>query len=484
MAYQIIGIAKQKGGSVGASGRHNDRTRDTPNADPERLHLNRVLVGDERTVREQVDEIIAAHGGKPRSNAVEAVELLLTASPEFFAVSDPVEYQARLDSFIEVAVAFLADPRACGICAKATLHMDERTPHIQAHKVPIDPNGKLNCKYFLGGRQKMKEMHNLFAEYTRPLGLERGREGSRARHQTVKQFYASIEKEVELKLDEKAVPNPPRMLLTAEAMSKYKQQVYAAVLGQVKEPLQTLQHQAMLTKDERAHRVEAERRAAERVAAVEQAARAQIATQQRTAAEQYANLHRSATALLGENKDLRAANDQLRTERNTLNDQLMTEQFRRNHFEHQAAELGARLTDIPLVEVMTHLGYRAHTDNRTMPATHIYLDTQGEVASTIIGQQSFDHLGNTIARNALDQVCRTRWRAGHTTFTQQQGLDWLKAEFGAARATAAWLVHQEQAQTLPSYERVRLSPTPERLALTQPRLEPTRTRPGSTRGGR
>lgn len=78
MTFAIVGIAKQKGGSVGASGHHNDRTRETPNADPERLSQKRVLVGDDKNVREIVDRIIAEHGGKPRSDSVEAVEYLLT----------------------------------------------------------------------------------------------------------------------------------------------------------------------------------------------------------------------------------------------------------------------------------------------------------------------------------------------------------------------------------------------------------------------
>ena len=80
MAFCTIGVSKQKGGNVGSSSRHNDRQRDTPNADPERTPLNRVLVGDDRNARYRVREIISEHGGKPRRDSVEAVELLLSAS--------------------------------------------------------------------------------------------------------------------------------------------------------------------------------------------------------------------------------------------------------------------------------------------------------------------------------------------------------------------------------------------------------------------
>lgn len=43
MAFAIARIAKLKGGSIKASGQHNDRSRETPNADPVREDENRVL---------------------------------------------------------------------------------------------------------------------------------------------------------------------------------------------------------------------------------------------------------------------------------------------------------------------------------------------------------------------------------------------------------------------------------------------------------
>lgn len=199
---------------------------------------------------------------------------------------------------------FLKDPYSGGKVAKAVLHMDERTLHIQAHKVPIDPKGKLNAKHYFGGREKMRAVHNLYAEYMKPLGLERGREGSRARHQTLKKFYASVEQEVELKIDHERVPDPPRVALTREKATKYKESVLKAVLEQLKEKIQTLRHQAMLTRDERAHRKaaerradEAEREAAERVQAAERAAQEKIAAVRHEEAERYETLREKALSL-------------------------------------------------------------------------------------------------------------------------------------------------------------------------------------------
>ena len=62
MAYAIARMTKLKGGSIGASGSHNDRTRETPNADQERAEENRLLIGEEGPVHELVSKMIDEHG--------------------------------------------------------------------------------------------------------------------------------------------------------------------------------------------------------------------------------------------------------------------------------------------------------------------------------------------------------------------------------------------------------------------------------------
>jgi hypothetical protein len=234
--FAILGISKQKGGSVALSGHHNDRTRETPNADPSRTHLNRVLAGDDRNVKQIVRETINEHGGKPRKDAVEAIELLCKASPQFFAEKDPVKFQEKVDRFVEHAMGFLQDERSGGKLVKAVLHLDEHTPHIHAHKVPIDPEGNLNARHYLGGRDKMEGMHDLYAEYMSPLGLERGRRRSRATHEKIEDFYRSINQEVRLEVDHEKIPDPPRVMMTEEARKQYKEKVLRAVLKGLEEP--------------------------------------------------------------------------------------------------------------------------------------------------------------------------------------------------------------------------------------------------------
>lgn len=418
MGYAILRVAKQKGGSVGASGHHNDRTRETPNADHEKTERNRVLVGDERNVQELVREVIEEHGGKPRSDSVECVEMVLTASPEHFLDEDEEEREKKIERFAEKALEFLKDERNCGVCVKAVLHLDERTPHVHAHKVPIDPEGKLNAKHYLGGREKLRELQDRYAAAMAPLGLERGREGSRATHQTVKQFYAAIEREPALKVSLDRIPDPPALMVTREQKKAYKKAVLKAFNEQIAEPLQVLNHQAMLARDERNRRVEVERRSAERVARAERNEREALA---RLAPFQLVN------------ERLFAENRQLKQKEITLSRAVYERDGQLRLAGIRIEELEARRRDVPLPEVMERLGYRGEERADRV----VYLTAEGRVAMTIVGGQALDHAQRVVARGSLELVEHVREVHQNRECTREQALEWLADNFGEGRAAAA-----------------------------------------------
>jgi hypothetical protein len=60
--------------------------------------------------------------------------------------------------------------------------------------VPLTRDGRLSAKEFIGDRAQMSIDQTTYAEAVKELGLERGVRGSRAKHQTVKAFYAALEK--------------------------------------------------------------------------------------------------------------------------------------------------------------------------------------------------------------------------------------------------------------------------------------------------
>jgi len=186
MAYAILRTAKLKSlGSIGGSAKHTTRDRQTANADPSRTPENDHSGPSDPT---QIKTAIEARlPPKRRSDAVLAIEYLVTASPDFFAETDGRQY-------FQDALAWLKDRHGPENVISAHVHRDETTPHMVVYVVPRDGD-KLNAKKWLGGRAKLSQMQTDFgAAVGQKHGLERGIQGSVARHQDVKAFYAAVNK--------------------------------------------------------------------------------------------------------------------------------------------------------------------------------------------------------------------------------------------------------------------------------------------------
>lgn len=198
-AFTVLRIQKLKTwGAIAGSDKHNQRERETPNADEARTAKNRVLIcpRDADNV-ELVKEAIGTQ--RIRKNAVLGVEMLLSASPEYFRPGQTEkagEYDAhRLNSWVEASTHWLKERYGSRV-VKALLHLDEATPHIHALLVPLDDRGKLNCRALFGGsRHTLSVLQSDYAGAVRELGITRGIENSRATHQKVSQFYSIIGKE-------------------------------------------------------------------------------------------------------------------------------------------------------------------------------------------------------------------------------------------------------------------------------------------------
>jgi Plasmid recombination enzyme len=200
MPYAVARIAKLKQSNLGGSGMHVSRSRSTPNADLSKLKDNQTLIHNDdldlplsEVVHTKIHSVEQRR--KIRLDAVYAVEILLTASPEYFRPNDPSKYgdyqPDRLDSWAQASKNWLQREYGDKI-VRAELHLDEATPHIHAYLVPTDENGQLNCKKIFGGRAKMFAFQDSYAAATQHLGLERGMKNSRAEHTTVKDYYSVV----------------------------------------------------------------------------------------------------------------------------------------------------------------------------------------------------------------------------------------------------------------------------------------------------
>ena len=165
---------------------HTYRTRPTPNADESRIHLNEHSL---ETYNQCFDALKNAIPEKRRSNAVLCIEHLITASPDWNGWGTKKE-----EEFFKKSLEFLNNKYGKENVIACSIHRDETTPHLIVYVVPIDEKGGLNAKKWLGGRAKLSQTQTDFANEVKNLGLERGLENSKARHKTIKQFYAEIEK--------------------------------------------------------------------------------------------------------------------------------------------------------------------------------------------------------------------------------------------------------------------------------------------------
>lgn len=187
MSFAIYRTAKLKSfGEIGGSLSHTYRTRPTPNADESRIHLNEHSLETYNSCFAAIKNSIPE---KRRKNAVLCIEHLITTSPDWNGWGTEKEKE-----FFKKSLEFLNKKYGKENVIACSIHRDETTPHLIVYVVPIDEKGGLNAKKWLGGRAKLSQTQTDFANEVKNLGLERGLENSKARHKTIKQFYAEIEK--------------------------------------------------------------------------------------------------------------------------------------------------------------------------------------------------------------------------------------------------------------------------------------------------
>lgn len=235
MGYAILRTQKLKSGiAVRRSMKHAFREQDTPNADPGRTPDNTHIGA--KSVDEALQRFNARLPEKVRKNAVLAVEYLITASPEDMKGKTRVEQ----DAYFRDGLEWLKRRHGVENIVYAGVHRDETTPHMYAYVVPLDRQSKLNCRSFLGGAQALSEMQTEFArEVGKQHGLERGVEGSRARHTSIQQYYARVHAATPKTPD---IDVPEAKLL--EGKEAYGRRVAQSVLDQIGPEVKSLQAKA------------------------------------------------------------------------------------------------------------------------------------------------------------------------------------------------------------------------------------------------
>jgi hypothetical protein len=222
MGIAIIRVEKiTNSGSATGKTEHNYRLKEVTNADPNKEHLNKEYINHNKEniwdiCNKRIEDVGVV---RVRKDAVRGMEFILTASPDVFSRDqNGVTNDFRNTKYVKANLDFLKNKYGDNLVA-FTLHQDEKTPHIHAVVVPITDKGRLSAKEMFNPKT-LKELQTEYAEAMKPFGLERGLEGSKATHLSMKQMYAlhnstekSIEEDLEPPILDLKVDTPSRIEL-------------------------------------------------------------------------------------------------------------------------------------------------------------------------------------------------------------------------------------------------------------------------------
>lgn len=180
MSYSILRVAKVKG-SVNTRGlqKHNQRENKNYNnkdINHEETYKNYDLINAKSIDYQQVidEKIDANYAGKRkvRSDAIRHVDGLITSDEAFFEGMDDSE----IKSFFKDSLEFLENEYSKENMLYATVHLDERVPHMHFGFVPLTDDGRLSAKERLGNKKALTALQDRFNMHMNDRGydMERG----------------------------------------------------------------------------------------------------------------------------------------------------------------------------------------------------------------------------------------------------------------------------------------------------------------------
>lgn len=178
-------------GQAGLATAHNYRQYEVPNVDQDAPHPNVEFVNvAERGYWELAEERIAEAGIIiRRHDQIRCVEIILTASPEFFKRDEGGRAEDMSDSpWMKDIRTYLIEKYGEKNIIGCQLQQDEKSPHVHAMIVPITADNRLSARDLFGPVQ-LRTNQTEFAEAMAVHGLVRGEEGSQSKHKPMRQMY-------------------------------------------------------------------------------------------------------------------------------------------------------------------------------------------------------------------------------------------------------------------------------------------------------
>lgn len=198
MSFAVVRMQKMKSHDLKGIQFHNQRERDSktnPDIDKKKSDENYDLVHERKiNYNEHVKEIIESQKigtRKTRKDAVLVNELLVTSDRTFFDKLNPDETK----KFFKESLEIFEEKYGKQNIAYATVHVDEKTPHMHVGVVPMR-EGRLQGKNVFN-RQELLWLQDKFPQKMKEKGfeLERGQSGSEREHLSTADFKLKTQKE-------------------------------------------------------------------------------------------------------------------------------------------------------------------------------------------------------------------------------------------------------------------------------------------------
>ena len=216
MGFVVLHMEKAHGSDSGTTA-HIERFIIPKNAAPTRTHLNRKLItypdgikDRSAAIQRRLEE--AGLTRKIGNNQVRAIRINVSGTHEDM---ERIEKEGRLDEWCADNIRYFADLFGKENIVAAHLHRDEETPHIHVTLVPIVKGERKRrkreeqakkryrkkpadtvrlCADDIMTRLKLKSYQDSYAVVMAKYGLQRGIDGSQARHKSTTQYYRDTQR--------------------------------------------------------------------------------------------------------------------------------------------------------------------------------------------------------------------------------------------------------------------------------------------------
>lgn len=200
---QVIDILKLKTNQdIDEVANHNLRKVPSRNVNSKKTHLNRYFIGNAKMDVSQALEDKLQEVPKPRKDANRMVNLVLSASPEFFQNAT----KKQITDWENASQKWAEDTFGKDNILYSVVHHDEKTPHFHIAIVPIF-EGKLRSNHWFDGPAKLNALHNSYAKISKQFGIKRGQKAVKSSQTELENFYKKVnastayERELDRKLD-------------------------------------------------------------------------------------------------------------------------------------------------------------------------------------------------------------------------------------------------------------------------------------------